>query len=167
MKYHVVLGGEAHAVTVEREGGGFRVVLGELSVHVDVGVLSDGSAYSLLIDRRSVDVAVEEQPRDRLDLLIGGRRYGTEVYGEREWLARSIQPAGAEGEAIVRADMTGIVRELLVAPGEAVTRGQTLLILEAMKMENEVKAQVDGRVTRLAVEAGSTVSLGDVLAEIG
>jgi biotin carboxyl carrier protein len=167
VKYHVVLGGESHAVTVEREGGGYRVALGEHVVHVDVGVLAEGSAYSLLIDRRSVDVAVEERPGDRLDLLIGGRRYSSEVYGEREWLARSIQPAVTDGEASVRADMAGIVREVLVAAGDTVTRGQTLLILEAMKMENEVKAGRDGRVTSVAVEAGRTVTIGDVLAEIG
>lgn len=167
MRYHVVLGGESRAVSVEREGGGFRVTLGEHSVHVDVGELAEGSAYSLLIDRRSVDVAVEQRPGDRLDLLIGGRRYGTEVYGEREWLARSIQGDTAEGDATVRADMTGIVREVLVSPGDTVARGQTLLILEAMKMENEVKAGVDGRVTAVAVEAGRTVTIGDVLAEIG
>jgi biotin carboxyl carrier protein len=63
--------------------------------------------------------------------------------------------------------MTGIVREVLVAAGDTVTRGQTLLILEAMKMENEVKAGRDGRVTSVAVEAGRTVTIGDVLAEIG
>jgi biotin carboxyl carrier protein len=167
VKYHVVLGDEPHEVTVEREGAGFRVVLGEREVHVDVGVLADGSAYSLLIDRSSVDVAVEERPGNRLELLISGRRYSTEIYGEREWLARSIQSAGADGDATVRADMTGIVREVLVAPGDVVTRGQTLLIVEAMKMENEVKAELDGTVTSVAAEAGRTVTIGDVLAEIG
>jgi len=166
VKYHVLIAGRHHEVTVEREGGGFRVALGEQGFHVDVGVLSDGQAYSLLIDDRSVDVAVEERPGDLLELLIAGRRYSTEVLGEREYLARSIQGDRDDGERVVRAAMTGIVREVLVAPGEPVARGQTLLILEAMKMENEVKAATDGTVARVAVAAGSTVTLGDVVVEI-
>jgi pyruvate carboxylase subunit B len=63
--------------------------------------------------------------------------------------------------------MTGIVREVLVAPGDVVAVGQTLFILEAMKMENEVKAQAAGTVKALGVTAGQTVTQGDVVAEIG
>ena len=79
---------------------------------------------------------------------------------------RSIQGDSVEGERTVTANMTGIVRDVLVAPGDAVTVGQTLFILEAMKMENEVKAQVDGTVGRVVVEPGVTVSIGDLVLEI-
>ena len=103
---------------------------------------------------------------DRLDLLIGGGRYPVEVLGEREWLARSIQGDTVEGERNITANMTGIVRDILVSPGDAVVAGQTLFILEAMKMENEVKAQVDGTVTKVLVESGATVNIGDLVLEI-
>ncbi len=166
MNYHVLIDGEHLEVRLERDAGGYRLHVGERSFHMDVGTLADGRAYSLLLDGRSVDVAVEEGREQKLDLLIGGRRYATEVLGEREWKARSIQGEAPEGERIVRAAMTGIVRDVLVAAGEAVARGQTLLILEAMKMENEVKAQVEGTVARVAVSAGSTVTIGDVVVEI-
>ncbi|MGQ0552422.1 MAG: biotin/lipoyl-containing protein [Planctomycetota bacterium] len=166
MKYHVLIDGEHYLVELERQGGGYRVTLDGESHHVDAAVLAEGHAYSLLLDTRSVDVGVEERPRDSLELLIGGRRYSTEVLGEREWQARSIQGTREEGDKLVRAVMTGLVREVLVTPGQAVTRGQTLLILEAMKMENEVKAGADGTVTRLSVSAGSTVTMGDELLEI-
>ena len=167
MKYHVLVEGEHVEVELEREGGGFRVRLAGRVHHVDVGTLADGKAYSLLLDGRSVDVAVEERAGDRLELLSGGRRYGTEVLGEREWLARSIQAGGEEGEHDVRAVMTGIVRDVLVAPGDAVVPGQTLFILEAMKMENEVKAGVAGTVARVTVSPGQTVTQGDLVVEIG
>jgi biotin carboxyl carrier protein len=167
MKYHVVIGDQHLEVLVERDGGGFRVELDGESMHVDVGTLSDGHAYTLLVDERSVDVGVEERPGDALELMVAGRRYSTEVLGEREWLARSIQPESDDGDGTILANMTGIVREVLVAEGEPVQRGQTLLILEAMKMENEVKSEVDGTVNRIAVQAGTTVSLGDVILEIG
>jgi len=167
MKYHVLIDGQRHEVVLEREGAGYRVALHGKSFHVDVGTLSDGHAYSLLVDHRSVDAAVEERGVDALELLVSGRRYSTEVLGEREWLARSISPAREDGERIVRAVMTGIVRDVLVAAGDAVVRGQTLFILEAMKMENEVKAGADGTVQRVTVVAGQTVTLGDVVVELG
>ena len=116
---------------------------------------------------RSVDVAVEERPQAGLDLLVGGRRYTTTVLNDREWLARSIKSKDAEGERVVRAVMTGIVREVLVAPGDAVVVGQTLFILEAMKMENEVKAQAAGTVKLVTASAGQTVTKDDVIVELG
>jgi biotin carboxyl carrier protein len=163
-----VLFNEQHVeVDVVREGGGFRVTLEDgHSAHIDAGMLADGHAYSLLIDDRSVDVAVEESPGNRLEVLISGRRYSTEVLGEREWLARSIQGEAPEGDRSVRAVMTGVVRDVLVQPGDSVARGQTLFILEAMKMENEVKAERDGRVARVAAASGQSVTIGDVVVEI-
>lgn len=165
MKVHVLIGEEHHELQVERRGAGLAITLGELTYLVDVRRLQDGAAYSLLIDDRSVDVAVEERG-DQLDLLVAGTRYATEVLGEREWLARSIQGEQAGGDATVRAVMTGIVTEMRVAPDDRVEPGEVLFILEAMKMENEVRAEVGGRVTSVTVAAGETVNLGDVIVEI-
>jgi len=165
MKYHVLLDGHHAEVEIERDGSGFSVGLGDQTWHVDVGVLRDGHAYSLLIDDRSVDVGVEEEG-DGLDLLIAGRRYSTEVLGEREWLARSIKGETEDGEKTVVAAMSGILRGVHVKEGQAIEKGQPLFILEAMKMENEVLAEVSGTVRRVAFEEGQTVNLGDVVVEI-
>ncbi len=167
MKYHVLVGDSHHEVDVRRDGGGYAITLGGQTFHIDVGTVADGHAYSLILAGRSVDLAVEERPDDALDLLIGGRRYATTVLGQREWLARSIKGPSQAGERTVRAVMTGIVRDVLVVPGDSVRPGQTLFILEAMKMENEVKAGVEGRVLRVAATAGQTVTKGDVVVEIG
>jgi acetyl/propionyl-CoA carboxylase alpha subunit len=165
VKYHVLLAGEHVEVDVSRTGRGFSVVADGETHHVDIGVLDDGHAYSLLIDDRSIDVGVEMEG-DALGLLMSGLRYATEVLGEREYLARSIQGEDPEGDKTVRANMTGIVLDVLVAPGDTVEKGQKLFILEAMKMENEVKAEVDGTVARVAVQTGATVTIGDVVMEI-
>ncbi len=165
MKYHVLVDGEHYEVEVLRESGGFRISLGDESHYADVGTLRDGYAYSLVIDDRSVDIGVEERG-DTVSLLIAGGRYPAEVLGEREWIARSIQGTAAEGDMTVRANMTGIVREVLVQPGDVVEIGTTLFILEAMKMENEVKAEAAGTVASISVTAGATVSVGDVVVEI-
>jgi len=161
-----MIGGEEREVVVRRAPDGALEVSVEDRTHrVDVAEVREGAAYSLLIDDRSIDVGVEESG-DRVALLIGGRRYSTEVLGEREYLARAIKGGGEAGSPTVLATMTGIVRDVLVSEGDAVSRGQTLLILEAMKMENEVKASADGAVARVVVETGATVSQGDVLIEL-
>lgn len=165
MKLHVLIGDTHHELLVEPRAGGLAVTLDGETHQIDIGTLKDGAAYSLLIDDRSVDVGVEEHG-DALELLVGGSRYSTEVLGEREWLARSIQAEQGGGDTTVRAVMTGIVNEMRVAPGDTVQPGQVLFILEAMKMENEVKAELAGTVRSVAVEAGATVNQGDALIEI-
>ncbi len=165
MKYHVLAGGADVVVDIAPEGAGLRATTEGESRLIDIAVLQDGKAYSLVIEGRSVDVSVEEHGQE-LHLLIGGTRYVTEVLGEREFLARSIQRAPEGGESAVRAVMTGIVREVRVAKGDVVRAGQVLFILEAMKMENEVKAAVDGTVTAVHVETGATVERGVLVVEI-
>ncbi|MBM3984232.1 MAG: acetyl-CoA carboxylase biotin carboxyl carrier protein subunit [Planctomycetes bacterium] len=166
MKHHVLIEGRHHEVEIVREGDGWSIRGAGQALHCDIGTLADGHAYSLVLGGRSIDVAVEERGGGELGLLIGGRRYAATVLGEREWIARSIKGDTHEGERAVRAVMTGIVREVLVQPGDAVQPGQTLFILEAMKMENEVKAGVAGKVARVTAAAGATVTQGDVIVEI-
>ncbi len=165
MKYHVLVDGEHHEVEVVADGAGVRVTLGDESRHVDVATLVDGAAYSLVMSGRSVDIGVEEDG-DTLDLLVGGSRYSTEVLGEREYLARSIRAETEGGDTRVCAVMTGILRDVRVVPGDTVAVGQVLFILEAMKMENEVKAEVAGVVASVHAEAGATVEQGDLVVEI-
>ena len=76
-------------------------------------------------------------------------------------------PRGTLGEGRVRAPIPGLVTQVLVKPNEWVQAGQTLLVLEAMKMENEIKAPSAGQVVTVNVEPGQSVSLHEVLAEIG
>lgn len=162
MKYHVLVNGNHHEVELERHAGGYRVRHGDHVHQVELEALAEGDAYSLLVDGRSVDVGVEEKGQ-QVELMVSGRRYPTTVLGEREWLARSIEKDTGEGDKQVRAVMTGIVRDVLVAPGDTVEPGQVVLILEAMKMENEVKAGAGGTVSAVHCSAGDTVELGVVL----
>ncbi|MDG2149192.1 MAG: hypothetical protein P8N09_06690 [Planctomycetota bacterium] len=165
MKYHVLVGGEHYEVDVRVDGSGICTTLGGESRHIDVATLLDGNAYSLVMNGRSVDVGVEERG-DAIELLIGGSRYPADVLGEREYLARSIRQETETGDSSVRAVMTGILREVRVVTGDKVVAGQVLFILEAMKMENEVKAEVDGVVGVIHKSPGETVEQGDVIVEI-
>jgi biotin carboxyl carrier protein len=141
-------------------------------VSVDVRLLEAG-VMSLLIadpDARSTEARSTEaqgrQYRCVLDgdgVVIGGRRYGFEVEDPRSLQGRRGPGAGTEGPRPVKAPMPGRVVRLLVEVGEEVVEGQGVVVIEAMKMQNELKSPKAGRVIRVGAAVGDTVGSGDVL----
>jgi biotin carboxyl carrier protein len=125
---------------------------------------AEPSVYTVLLDGHSYDARVEET-LDGLLVVIDGRRFEIGVRDPRQW-SRKSGAAGTEGRQNVVAPMPGKVVRLLVAPGDEVTAGQGLLVVEAMKMQNEMKSPRAGKVATLAVQEGSAVTAGDVLATI-
>lgn len=100
---------------------------------------------------------------------VDGHRVAAEALDERTRAIRELTRASARaaGPAPVVAPMPGLVVRVLVAPGEAVSAGQGLVVMEAMKMENELRATTDGVVTRVAVTPGTAVDKGAVLVTLG
>ena len=94
---------------------------------------------------------------------IGGRRYEFAVNDPRSLAGRRSSGAGAEGPRSVKAPMPGRVVRVLAEAGAAVAEGQGVVVIEAMKMQNELKSPKAGRVARVAVTPGDTVGSGDVL----
>ena len=132
--------------------------------HVDTQTLRSG-VLSLLIDHRSHTVDVRsEGDRHRVD--VGGRTVEVMLIDELRHGGVSVAGDAAEGPQEIRALMPGKVVTTLVKIGDEVTSGQGLLVVEAMKMENEVKAPAAGVVKELRVEAGQAVEAGEVLARI-
>jgi biotin carboxyl carrier protein len=127
--------------------------------------LAEPGVYSILMDGRSYDARVEERPSGVV-VVIDGYRFEIEVRDPRRW-SRRAGGAGAEGIQSIAAPMPGKVVRVLVAPGDAVEAGQGLVVVEAMKMQNEMKASRAGRVLTVAVKEGATVAAGEVLATIG
>lgn len=126
-----------------------------------------GHNLHLIIDGRSYDFRVEEED-GRLALTYVGKRYHCTIYDQR--LADLRKRAGDSnrpaGRTIVKAPMPGLVVKVLVETGAQVQKGDRLLVLEAMKMENDVKAPRGGRVSSIAVSAGQAVVGGRELAII-
>lgn len=121
--------------------------------------------YSVLMDGCSYDARVEETPAG-LVVVIDGYRFEVDVHDPRRFSRRQSGRAG-EGLQTVSAPMPGKVVRVLVAPGDAVEAGQGVVVVEAMKMQNEMKAARAGRVLTVAAKEGNTVSAGDVLVTIG
>jgi biotin carboxyl carrier protein len=127
--------------------------------------IAEPCVYSVLMDGRSYDARVEDAA-DGLVVVIDGYRFEVEVRDPRR-LSRRTGSRGGEGVQTIAAPMPGKVVRVLVQAGDAVEAGQGLLVVEAMKMQNEMKAARAGTVMSLSAKEGSTVAAGEVLATIG
>jgi len=126
--------------------------------------MPEPGVYSVLIDGRSYDAAVEHRP-DVTVVVIDGHRFEIQVRDPRRW-SRQSGSRGAGAVETLSAPMPGKVVRVLVSPGDAVEAGQGLLVVEAMKMQNELKASRAGRVSVIHAREGATVAAGEPLATI-
>ncbi len=120
--------------------------------------------YSVLMDGRSYDARIEENPGATV-VVIDGFRFEVVVRDPRR-LARRPGGAAREGVETIAAPMPGKVVRVLVAPGDSVEAGQGVVVVEAMKMQNEMKSSRAGRVVSVPAKEGATVTAGEALATI-
>jgi pyruvate carboxylase subunit B len=160
-------------VRLERlDGERVRVVVGERSHEVDavrLDLQSDGAGgvWTLIVDGAQYEVAVSRAAGGGWTVSTAGREQRVEVTDPLTHLARAAhEAAGASGVQKVVAYMPGRVVAVLVAEGDEVAAGQGVVVLEAMKMENEIAAEHAGRIGRVHVEEGQAVEGGDVLFEL-
>lgn len=135
------------------------VVDGE-PVKMDAWMLQAG-VMSLAVEGRQYRCVLDGD-----GVWIGGRRFEFAVDDPRSLQGRSRRGAGTEGPRAVKAPMPGRVVRMLVEAGAEVEEGQGVVVIEAMKMQNELKAPKGGLVVRVAVAVGDTVGAGDVLAVV-
>ena len=166
MKYYVKISGEEYRVDLSNQGNGLAARLGDKVFSIDCAEIEEGQKYSILIDGESFNISLNHA-YNRLDLIVGGHLYRAEVMDEREKGALALQEAkGDAGRQVIQSVMPGIVRKIFVAEGDEVTSGTPLLILEAMKMENELCAGKDGVVARMHIAEGQIVNSSDPLVTI-
>jgi biotin carboxyl carrier protein len=121
--------------------------------------------YSILIEGRSYDAFVTESPAG-LEISIDGHRFAVTVRDPRQW-SRDGSGGSGGGAQSITSPMPGKVVRVLVAAGDDVQAGQGIVVVEAMKMQNEMKASRSGKVLAISAKEGATVAAGDVLATIG
>jgi biotin carboxyl carrier protein len=163
MKYFVTVGGREFAVEVDGE----QVRIDGQPVEASLRLRQGTPLRQLTVDGRSIDVALHPMGRGRWVAGLQGEQVELEVLDERTRHLRSLTATArpARGGA-VRAPMPGLVARVLVEPGARVAAGAGLLVLEAMKMENELRASAIGVVAAVRVTAGQTVEKGQVLLEL-
>ena len=123
--------------------------------------------YSAIVNGRQAETGIAKMGSNRYAVSIDGDQHEVTVDDELTFLAhRSEAKKGGRSNGAVTAYMPGKVVTVLVNEGDSVTAGQGVLVLEAMKMENEIQAEMDGIVGKLHVQAGEPVEGGDPLFDI-
>lgn len=159
MAYMVSVDGVEFRVDVRREDGRFRVSLNGEEVHVEVAHGQD-SQLMLIVEGRPFAVVTESDNQ----VLVNGEAYTVDVVDEQIKRMMKASPQLAhKKELAVKAVMPGLVMEVNVQEGARVKVGDGLLIIEAMKMQNEIRSVRDGVVKKIGVTPGQTVNTGDVL----
>ncbi len=171
MKFWAVLGEDPRRreldLEVRVEGDQLVLETERESVAAHVVSLPDGESYSLLVAGRSYEVAIQEEG-DGLHVLLDGRRFRVSVKSPLEKTLAEVAHVGpiAAG-AVLEAPMPGLVVAVKVDVGERVSAGQALVVMEAMKMQNELQAETEGVVTALHAAPGDTVEAGRKLVTLG
>ena len=163
MIYHVTIGEHSFEIRLGPDG----VEVDGVAVDVDFAGIEGTAVRSLLMDGESYRLLARREDKGRWDLHLRGHRLRVEVLDERTRAIREITAAvsGPVGPAPVRAPMPGLVVRLEVAVDDIVVAGQGVAIVEAMKMENELTAEADARVSAVHVAQGDAVDRDQVLIE--
>ncbi len=186
MRYVATVGEHSYTIGLQEDGHHREVTLGDLHLNVDWRLIGTAALpagqddvgqaghYSLLIGDRSFDVYVlpalaDDDATSRIfEVYVLGQVYRVELADEHaRALAALAGGAHTSGDANIRAPMPGLVSNVLVEEGVEVQRGQAVVVLEAMKMENDLAAPRTGVVKSVRVQKGQAVNQGDLLAVIG
>lgn len=166
-KYYVQTDDGVVELECEEQGDHLLIRVGEQEMLVDLRKVSEPSLFSLIVDNESHEIFVE-RTGDEYDVLVEGEMHRMKV--QDEWARRLARiqrrTKHADGLIEIKAPMPGIVLRVEVVPGDTVERGQGIIVLGAMKMENQIKAPRKGLVKSVDVEAGQTVEQGRTIAVI-
>lgn len=163
MKYIVVV--EGQEIPVEIDGRDVRVNGRAFEAHLSP--VPGTPLQHLLLGGESLTLAMTRLEAGKWEAQFRGTRYAMEVMDERTRHIRSLTAGAARPDASgqLRAPMPGLVVRVLVQPGDPVQAGKGLIVLEAMKMENELKAKTSARIRSIPVVPGQAVEKGQVLVE--
>ncbi len=164
MAFIAKLGEQTYTVEIEEIGKSvYRVSVDGNEFLVD-GKKTGRTNYSLIVDNRSFEIEVDNT-EDEYRVLVDGRNYHVNLVDERRMRVGGAQSGlQLQGRQKVSVPMAGKVTAVLVSEGDLVEKGQGLIIVETMKMENEVRSPIAGEVKEIKVKAGDAVEGGALLA---
>src|ERR1700731_698131 len=154
-----------HTVDLERTGDQWRIILDGEPVEADVAEISPNT-LSILLRGESHEIRVARSSDGLLKVQTGLREFTAEVTDQRSWRGRRLAHVEAEGRHQITAPMAGKEVRVPVKSGEKGEVGQGLLVVEAMKMQNEIRSTKSGTVERLLAQEGQPVNAGETLVGI-
>ena len=170
MKRTLLLGKEQHDVEIRHQDGINTLIWNGEAQVLDVLEVEPG-CFSIIIDGHTVDVRLDlaKHPDPDIHAFRATLHDGAYEFGLQDPMKALLAAQGGAGAGggILASPMPGKIVKVLVKEGEEVVEGQTLLIMEAMKMQNELKATGDGLVTKIKAAEGATVETGETLLTLG
>lgn len=165
MKYVATTGDRSYEIEINSE---HEVVVDGKRLPVDFQSVAGQPVYSLIVGGRSYEAYVHPS-EEGLDVVLGGRLYHVAIEDERERRLRRATSGAVPrvGDYHLRAPMPGLVVAVPVAEGQKVERGDDLVILESMKMQNELKAPREGLVSHVRIRPGDRVDQNQILVTLG
>lgn len=165
MKYITIINGKKFEIDIQPDG---KLLVNGEPRQVDFLPL-ESSLYSVIMDNQSYEVMINQQPTGSghhgIEVLMRGHLYTGEVLDERAQLM-AMRRGGVDadtGEVSIKSPMPGLIVAVPVSEGQTVEAGQTVIILESMKMQNELKAPRAGVVQRIGVQPGQSVEQNKLL----
>jgi biotin carboxyl carrier protein len=164
MKYVTTIDNKEFEIEVIDER---HVRIGDRLLQVDFETVSGQPVFSLILNGKSYESFIYQNDED-WEVLIRGRQYQVKIEDEREKRLKAAAGAGVAegGEFHLKAPMPGLVVAVLINEGQEVKKGQVMLILESMKMQNELKAPRDGTMGRVRVKPGESVEQKQTLLSV-
>lgn len=163
MKYFVTIAGREIEVVVDGE----RVLVNGKPSTATLSMIPSTPLRHLMVAGRPSELGLEPGGAGRWTVTLGGERWEVEVLDERTRHIRSLTGSAGAGRGTppLKAPMPGLVLRVLVEPGQAVAAGTGAVVLEAMKMENELRAAAGAVISAVRVKPGQAVEKGQVLVE--
>lgn len=161
MKYLTIINDRRFEVEVDNDG---RVLIDGEERDVDFLNLG-GSLFSLITENKSFEAVIDDD-EGRIAVMMRGRLFEAQVLDERAMLLMQRRGGLTVSSGEVHAPMPGLIVEVTAVLGGEVAKGQTVIILESMKMQNELKSPIDGLVRAIHAEAGQAVDKNELLVEI-
>ena len=165
MTYDVVVDGRTHRLELSRSEHTWTCKVDGETMEVDAA-LTARDVLSVLVGNKAYEIKRERSLRGELHMVIGSARYSVDVQDPRSLRTRRAGASSEAGPQKLTAAMPGKIVRIMVKEKDEVKAGQPVLVMEAMKMQNEMKSPKDGRVQKILTSEGSTVNAGDTLAII-
>jgi biotin carboxyl carrier protein len=164
MIYEVTVGEKTYRVELQRAGAGWQCKLDGRELPLDVTSAQNG-VLSLLLDGKSYEIK-QEIAGPETNIVVGHERFSASLRDPRSFRSRRGTGAAEQGVKKITAPMPGKIVRVLAPEGTAVQAGQSVIVIEAMKMQNELKAPKSGVVKKINVAEGAAVEAGQALAEV-
>lgn len=161
MRFQVSIGGKSYELELTQMQDAWDCRIDGRSVEIDVRAISP-EVLSILRDGKSYVV----RQGSNQTITVGEHSYEVSLADPRSWRSRQMTSGGTVGPQRLKASMPGKVVRVLETPGAHVKAGQGIVVIEAMKMQNELRSPRDGRITAILVQEGKAVNAGEVVAVV-